>query len=141
MTRINGAICGVDTRRFLQTDYETFAGWLIAKGAPEPPTQDEVPGFGIVAEDSKGACGFVFLILDHSTEVAIADFLVLRPGLELMDSREAVFELAERAADEAKSMGYRKLIAYAPRALLRLVSKAGWNEWPGIELGAIQKKL
>jgi hypothetical protein len=130
----------IDTRRFTSDDYGEFVDMLRENGNPYVPHLGQLPSIGVIAEDDDGIAGFLFLFADYHSSTAIADYFTVRSDVGPHSFVQVVNDLCERASDEAKLLGYERLVAYVPKSFANVCKRYGWTPWP-IDVHGIQRDL
>lgn len=118
-------------RHYDPSDYEMLRGWWHFHGKQARP-EIFLPKCGVVCECDGIPVAALFIHMDNSCGMAMAEHAVSSPGLSLRIARRAFLHCLECLKDIAAGFGYHTLTVFTQPAIAGILSRsAGFSTMQG----------
>lgn len=114
-------------RHYTEEDYEMLCEWRHARGKISLPAV-MLPKCGVVCELDGQPVSALFLHMDNSCGMCMADHAVSVPGLSLKAAREAFRHCMECLKKIAADFGYHTMAAFTYPGIARSLEHYGFRK-------------
>jgi hypothetical protein len=113
-------------RAYAPSDLPMLTEWWLAHDGQRRP-ESVLPKCGVICEMNGQAVAALFLHMDNSCGMCLAEHAVSRPGLSLKKAREAFKHCVGCLIEVARTHGYHTMAAFTPPPVARILSRAGFR--------------
>jgi hypothetical protein len=117
----------ITIRHYEPTDYEMLSEWWHAHGKHRRP-EPMLPKCGVVCEIDGKPVSALFLHMDNSCGMCMADHAVSAPGLSLKTAMLAFKHCVACLKKIAKDFGYHTMAVTTYRGIARRLESQGFRE-------------
>ena len=117
----------ITIRHYEPTDYEMLSEWWHAHGKHRRP-EPMLPKCGVVCEIDGKPVSALFLHMDNSCGMCMADHAVSAPGLSLKTAMLAFRHCVACLKKIAKDFGYHTMAVTTYRGIARRLESQGFRE-------------
>jgi hypothetical protein len=117
----------ITIRHYEPTDYEMLCGWWRAHGKYEKPSI-MLPKCGVVCEIDGKPVSALFLHMDNSCGMCMAEHAVSAPGLSLKTALLAFKNCVDCLKKIASELGYHSMAVFTYPGISRLLKKNGFQQ-------------
>lgn len=117
----------IEMRAYHPSDLPTLTEWWLAHDGRRRP-EAMLPKCGVVCMMGGQPVAALFLHMDNSCGMCMAEHAVSRPGLTLKKAREAFRHCVACLKHVAGVHGYHTMAAYVPPALARILGRDGFSQ-------------
>lgn len=114
-------------RHYTEDDYEMLCEWRHARGKISLPAV-MLPKCGVVCELDGHPVSALFLHMDNSCGMCMADHAVSAPGLSLKTAREAFRHCMECLKNIAADLGYHTMAVFTYPGIARSLERHGFRK-------------
>jgi hypothetical protein len=117
----------IHIRHYAPADYEMLSGWWYAHGKPSRP-EIMLPKCGVVCEVDGRPVSALFLHMDNSCGMCLADHAVSAPGLPLKTALLAFRHSMACLKKIAAGFGYHTMAVFTYPGIARVLERQGFRE-------------
>lgn len=117
-------------RTYEPSDYEMLCGWWYLHGKIGVP-EIFLPKCGVVCERDGQPIAALFLHMDNSCGMCMADHAVTTPKLPLKIAREAFYHCMECLKNIASEFGYHTIAVFVYPGIARILKNQGFSRADG----------
>jgi hypothetical protein len=117
----------ITMRPYMESDYDMLCEWWHAHGKQRRPEQ-MLPKCGVVCELDGKPTSALFLHMDNSCGMCMADHAVSVPGLSLKQAMLAFRHCVSCLKKIAKDFGYHTIAVTTYRGIARRLESQGFRE-------------
>lgn len=114
-------------RHYEPADYEMLCAWRHARGKTSIP-EIMLPKCGVVCELDGEPVSALFLHMDNSNGMCMADHAVSAPGISLKTAREAFRHCMECLKKIAADFGYHTIAVFTYPGIARILERHGFRK-------------
>jgi hypothetical protein len=117
----------ITMRPYTESDYDMLCEWWHAHGKQRRPEQ-MLPKCGVVCELDGKPTSALFLHMDNSCGMCMADHAVSAPGLSLKAAMLAFRHCVSCLKKIAKDFGYHTMAVFTYPSIARVLERQGFRE-------------
>jgi hypothetical protein len=117
----------ITMRPYTESDYDMLCEWWHAHGKQRRPEQ-MLPKCGVVCELDGKPTSALFLHMDNSCGMCMADHAVSVPGLSLKQAMLAFRHCVSCLKKIAKDFGYHTMAVFTYPGIARVLERQGFRE-------------
>jgi hypothetical protein len=126
----------IQIRHYEATDYEMLSEWWHAHGKHRRPEQ-MLPKCGVIAEIEGKPVAALFLYMDNSSGMCMADHAVSAPSLSLKTSMLAFKHCIACLKKVALELGYHTMAVFTYSSIARVLERQGFREMSNNQIAMI----
>lgn len=126
----------ITIRHYEPTDYEMLSEWWHAHGKHRRP-EPMLPKCGVVCEIDGKPVSALFLHMDNSCGMCMADHAVSAPGLSLKTALLAFRHCVACLKKIAKDFGYHTMAVFTYPGIARVLERQGFREMSNNQIAMI----
>lgn len=113
-------------RTYSPSDYDMLCGWWYAHGKPSRP-EIFLPKCGVVCEFNGNPIAALFLYMDNSCGMCMADNAVSAPKLPLKQALIAFRHCISCLKNIAAGFGYHTIAVFTTKGIAKVLKKQGFE--------------
>jgi hypothetical protein len=126
----------IHIRHYEPTDYEMLSEWWHAHGKHRRP-EPMLPKCGVVCEIDGKPVSALFLHMDNSCGMCMAEHAVSAPGLSLKTAMLAFKHCVACLKKIAKDFGYHTMAVFTYPGIARVLERQGFREMSNNQIAMI----
>ena len=126
----------IHIRHYESSDYEMLSEWWHAHGKHRRP-EPMLPKCGVVCEINGKPVSALFLHMDNSCGMCMADHAVSAPGLSLKTSMLAFKHSVACLKKIALDLGYHTMAVFTYPSIARVLERQGFREMSNNQIAMI----
>jgi hypothetical protein len=126
----------IHIRHYEPSDYETLSEWWHAHGKHRRP-EPMLPKCGVVCEIDGKPVSALFLHMDNSCGMCMADHAVSAPGLSLKTALLAFKHSVACLKKIALELGYHTMAVFTYPGIARVLERQGFREMSNNQIAMI----
>jgi hypothetical protein len=117
----------ITIRHYEPTDYEMLSEWCYFHGK-HPRPEPMLPKCGVVCEIDGQPVSALFLHMDNSCGMCMADYAVSAPSLSLKQALLAFRHCVACLKKMARELGYHTMAVFTYPSIARVLERQGFRE-------------